>query len=133
MILHINDDRLLREIQMDFSKYYPYLRMEFFNKPHLVMLSSEESNKVSPYIKAGSLRKKHHEGAMNLLPDTTVKDLEEMMQKEFNLAVQIYHYTKFGWIQTDVADIITLDDLNDLGRREFHELHNVSAQSRNLF
>lgn len=97
------------------------------------MSSSPESSKISPYIKAGSIRLRHHEGAMYLLPNTTVKETEEMMQKEFNLAVQIYHYTKSGWIQTDVADIATLDDLNDLGRREFHELHNVSAQAKNLF
>jgi hypothetical protein len=133
MILHINDDRLLREIQMDFSKFYPYLRLEFFDKPHLSMSPSSESSKISPYTKAGSVRLKHHEGAIYLLPNTTVKEVEEMMQKEFSLSVQISHYTKSGWIQTDVVDKATLDELNEMGRREFHELHNVSAQAKNLF
>ncbi len=133
MILHINDDRLLREIQMDFSKFYPYLRLDFFDKSHLSMSSSSESSKFSPYIKAGSVRLKHHEGAIYLLPNTTVKEVEEMMQKEFSLFVQISHYTKSGWIQTDVVDTATLDELNEIGRREFHQLHNVSAQAKNLF
>lgn len=133
MILHINDDRLLREIQMDFSKFYPYLRLEFFDKSHLSTPSFPESSKISPYIKAGSVRLKHHEGAIYLFPNTTVKEVEEMMQKEFSLSVQISHYTKSGWIQTDVADMAMLDELNDQGRREFHELHNVSAQGKNLF
>lgn len=132
MILHINDTRLLREIQMDFNLYYPYLRIEFFDKDHSG-LSSTESKKISPYIQAGSVRKKHHEGALNLLPDTRVKDLEEMMQKECSLSIQIYHFTKSGWIPADVVNIATLDELNEQGRREFHELHNVSGQTKNLF
>jgi hypothetical protein len=133
MILHINDRRLIREIQMDFNAYYPYLRMEFFNQPHAPLSSSAESDKVSPYIKAGSVRKKHHDGAIHILPNTTVKELEEMIRKECHLTIQIYHYTLSGWIPTDVADLATLEDLNEQGRYAFHALHNVSAQAKNLY
>jgi hypothetical protein len=133
MILHINDNRLLREIQMDFSKFYPYLKMEFFkSKSDPFLLSDVALIPVSSYSKVGSVRRNHHQGALHLFPNTSVKDLEYRMKYEFSIAIQIYHYTKAGWIPTDVAAIATLEELNEQGRREFHELHNVAAQSKNL-
>jgi len=133
MILHINDERLLREIQMDLNKFYPYLRIEFFKRSSATLSASAESTKISPYIKVGSVRKKHHSAALYLFPDTRVRDLEDMMQRECHLYAEIYHYTPSGWIPTDAADPATLDELNEQGRRAFHALHNVSAQAKNLY
>jgi hypothetical protein len=133
MILHINDNRLLREIQMDFSKFYPYLRMEFFHVSTAGSSSSSEPTAISPYVKVGSVRRNHHQGAIYLFPNTTVKDLEDRMNKEFNLGTEIYHYTKAGWLQTDAVDMATLNELNDQGRAAFNELHNTAAQAKNLF
>lgn len=132
IILHINDNRLLREIQMDFNNFYPYLRMEFYPLSTPDSFSAEPTT-ISPYVKVGSVRRNHHQGAINIFPNTTVKDLEEKMKTDFNLPMQVYHYTKSGWLQTDVADMTTLNELNEQGRSAFNELHNTSAQLKNLY
>jgi len=132
MILHITDQRMLREIQIDFSKQFPYLRIEFFMPSHHNNTPKTKSNKIDPYIRAEGIRKKHFAHAVNVFPDTTVKEFEHMMQEDFHADVQVYHYTKAGWLQTDVTDIATLDELNDQGRRDFNELHNTAAQTKNL-
>jgi hypothetical protein len=133
MILHITDQRMLREIQIDFSKQFPYLRIEFFTPSHHNNTPAKNVTKIDPYIRAGVIRKKHFVHAVNVFPDTSVKEFEQMMRDDFNADVQVYHYTKAGWLQTDVTDIATLDELNDQGRRDFNELHNTAAQSKNLY
>jgi len=133
MILHITDQRMLREIQLDFSKHFPYLRIEFFTTPNRNNAPAKNVTKIDPYIRAGVIRRKHFAHAVNLFPDTSVKEFEHIMQEDFNADIQVYHYTKAGWLQTDVTDIATLDELNDQGRRDFNELHNTEAQTKNLF
>lgn len=133
MILHITDQRMLREIQLDFSKQFPYLRIEFFMPPHSHHTSAIQPSKINPYIRAGGIRKKHIAHAVNIFPDTSAKEFEQMMRDDFHADVQVYHYTKAGWLQTDTTDLATLNELNDQGRRDFNELHNTAAQSKNLY
>ncbi|MFN9710892.1 MAG: hypothetical protein ACK55K_05740 [Bacteroidota bacterium] len=133
MILHINDSRMLREIQLDFSRFYPYLRIEFYKNEAPVKELLNDEMKIDPYVKAGSVRNKHHSGSINIFPNTTIINMKKWMLDEFNLYVQIFHYTFNGWeCVTDTEDC-TLDELNEKGRHTFHELHNVSAQVKNLF
>jgi len=133
MILHITDQRILREIQMEFSKHFPYLRVEFFTPSHHNNLPAEDSYKIDSYTRAGNIRKKHYSNTINLFPDTSVREFELMMQKDFQADVQVFHYTKAGWIQTDSTDTATLNELNEQGRRHFNEMFNTAAQTKNLF
>lgn len=129
MIISINDQRTLKEIQLEFSRYYPYLRLEFLQATE----RETPFGNIDLHVKAGTIRKKHHSGELYIFHNTKVGELEAMMIEQFGLSVEIYHYTKGGWIQTDVTNMATLNELNEQGRSAFHELHNVAAQSKNLY
>ena len=129
MIIHISDQRTLKEIQIEFSHYYPYLRLEFLQATE----RETPYGSVDLHVKAGTIRKQHHSGELYIFHNTKVGDLETIMQEQYGLSVEIYHYTKGGWIQTQVTDMATLNELNEQGRAAFHELHNVAAQSKNLY
>ena len=51
MKLHIEDKRTLAEIQEEFNKAFPFLKLEFFKKPH----AEGELSPMNEMIPAGSL------------------------------------------------------------------------------
>jgi hypothetical protein len=132
MYLHIHNNRTLKELQDDFSSAFPYLRLEFFSKPHKRNAASSEKNKLNPFLQVVTIRNHHRNGAIEIKETQTAGEVEQQLQKEYELPVQIYHFTKAGWLLTDIADIATLQELNEQGKTAAHELHNVSAQSKNL-
>jgi hypothetical protein len=133
MIIHINDKRMLREIQLDFSRFYPYLRMEFYENEKSANNPPFDRSHIDPYVRLGNIRNKHHAGALNLMPGTTINSLKTWMKNEFDLYIQVFHYTAWGWVSANNLDMAELEELNEQGRHCFHEIHNVSAQSKNLF
>jgi hypothetical protein len=134
MTLHINDNRMLREIQLDFSRFYPYLRLEFYTHDKAAGSNIFNHTKIDPYVKLASIRNKHHAGALHIFDTTTIKELKQILRNEFQLYVQVCHYTQSGWITADDAlEMSSLADINEHGRQKFHAVHNVSAQSKNLF
>lgn len=132
MILHINDNRMLRELQLDLSKYYPYLRMEFYQDEKSTHKLFPNGSKIDPYVKTGSVRKYHHAGAINILPGTTIKEFIAQMKNDYNLHVQLSHYTKEGWMPADDITLYSMEELNQQGREIFHEVNNVAGQLKNL-
>jgi hypothetical protein len=132
MILHINDSRMLRELQLDLSRYYPYLRMEFYPDEKSTHNLSPNGSKIDPYVKTGSVRKHHHAGAINILPGTTIKAFTTQMKNDYNLYVQLLHYTKEGWMPADDITLYSMEELNQQGREIFHEVNNVAGQLKNL-
>jgi uncharacterized protein YheU (UPF0270 family) len=132
MYLHIQDDRTLKELQDDFSQAFPYLKLEFFSRPHKKGEASLGKNKLNPFLQIVAIRSGHRNGAIEISEEQTIQEVEQSLQKEYELPVQIYHFTKAGWIVTDVADIATLKELNEQGKQAAHEIHNVAAQSKNL-
>jgi hypothetical protein len=123
---------MLRELQLDLSRYYPYLRMEFYPDEKSIHNLSPNGSNIDPYIKTGSVRKKHHAGAINILPGTSVKEFTTQMQNDYGLYVKLLHYTKEGWISADNIPLYSMEELNQQGREIFHEVNNVAGQLKNL-
>lgn len=132
MYLHIHDNRTLRELQEDFISVFPYLRLEFFSKPHKPGFASPEKNKLNSFLQIVAVRNHHRNGALEVNEHNTAEELEQLLQHEYHLAAQVYHFTKAGWIVTDVTDKVTLKELNEQGKTAAHEYYNVFAQSKNL-
>ena len=133
MIIHINDNRMLRELQLDLSRYYPYLRMEFYSSDKIAQNHSSSLIKLDPYLKTGSVRTQHHAGVIHILPGTTIKAFKEKMKNDFNLCIQLLQFTKEGWVSSDNLENFSLDELNEQGRNIFHDFNNVGGQLKNLF
>ena len=132
MYLHIHDNRTLRELQEDFNFRFPYLRIEFYSKPHHRNAASPDTHKLNPFLQIVAVRGHHRNGAAEIHEGETVAGFEQMMQRDYSLPVQVFHFTKTGWILTDVTDKATLRELNEQGKEEAHEFYNVYAQVKNL-
>lgn len=132
MYLHIHNNRTLRELQEDFTTAFPYLRIEFYSKPHRRGGVSSEKNKLNPFLQIVAVRSHQRNGAIEVNELNSVETFEQLLQKEYGLPVQVFHFTKAGWIITDVTDKATLKELNEQGKVAAHEHYNVYAQSKNL-
>ena len=121
MHIEINDKTSLREVQEIFSTFYPYLKLEFYDKPHKKYEASELKNHIDPDVHLGDLEKTPVSGVLEILPLTRVAHLENEFQRRFGLSVQVLRKEKTGWEQTTGADDFSLKDLNELGRSSSDE------------
>ncbi len=115
MKIEINDHRKVFAIQEEFSKHYPFLKLEFFAKPHKP--GGESSKKIlKPGSKTiGECRTLHNSGTMTISPTMTVVDLEQRFADVYGLGVLIFRKSGNVWLETSVTDGWTLEDQNKQG------------------
>lgn len=116
MHIDINDNTSLREIQLVFSNFYPYLYIEFYRKPHREHEASDEKDEIESDHTIGSIKKTHVTGVLEIQPLYKVSDVENEFRKRFGISVQILRKERDGWVQTTGADDFTLKELNEIGR-----------------
>lgn len=132
MLLYIHDNRTLKELQDEFSLAFPYLRLEFFSKSHAAGVSSAEKNKLNVFMKLIAVRVSHRNGAVEIEDWHSVKSVEQMLQDDYMLPVQIFHFTSAGWIETTVTDEVTLKELNEQGQNAADQDHQILLNTRSL-
>lgn len=128
MILHIHGNRNLKELQDDFNNYFPYLRLEFFAKPHRKLMRSSMRRKLHSYLQVDTVRSRQRNGALTVDGNMPVHELEQLLQQQYDLSAQVFHFAKGEWLMTDATDVATLTELNEQGRREAQLLHQVYVQ-----
>ena len=121
MHIEINDKTSLREIQLVFSDFYPYLKIEFYRTHHKKYEGSEETYLIDPDILIGDIKHSHVSGLLEIRPLYRVADVEKEFQQRFGLSVQIFRKEKNDWEQTAGTDDFTLKELNEMGRNSSDE------------
>jgi len=115
MYLTIDDSQKISDIQQEFTKKFPYLRIEFFYTPHLSGKGSRKEDMINSAHIIGKLRNQHLNGSITVNPAMTVTDLEEAFSKKFGLSVQVFRKSGSVWLETIVTDGWTLDEQNKEG------------------
>ncbi|MFY9308222.1 MAG: hypothetical protein WAQ28_04145 [Bacteroidia bacterium] len=112
MKITINDNRKISVLQEEFNTVFPYLKIEFFSKPHLAGRGSAKQY-MNPNSKTlGECRTIHNKGELIINPQTTVADLEESFRKLYGLSVQVFRKSGKVWLETTVTDNWTLEEQN---------------------
>jgi hypothetical protein len=115
MKIIINDQRKIHAIQEEFNKEFPYLKIEFFSKPH------KPGGAGSPkLVKNGSktiedCRTIHNNGAVTITPHMTVNDLEQRFSDVYGLGIQVFRKSGKLWLETTVTDGWSLLEQNSQG------------------
>ena len=108
MVLQIHDNLLVSDLQQRFSKYFQYLKIEFYSNPHRSYEGSEEKYIISPGKRIGEIREIHLEGGLEIKSFYTVDRVERDFKEKFDLNVQVFRNENGGWIQTSKTDKYTL-------------------------
>ena len=112
MELNIQNDTSVKDVQKQFSNYFPFLQIEFYRTPQKELQPALKAGKVHADEPVKQLMKPYRPLQLKINQDTTVSEL----QKQFSdIGLNIQVYRKFGtfWIQTSLTDDWTLDRQNN--------------------
>ncbi len=115
MQITINDSRKIFAIQEEFNTMFPYLKLEFFSKPHKPGGASPKKQILSNSRTLGECRTIHNDGQMTIIPKMTVASLEQNFADVYGLGVQIFRKSGKAWLETTVTDGWSLDEQNRQG------------------
>jgi hypothetical protein len=115
MKILINDRRKIYAIQETFNQQFPYLKLEFFSKPHKVGGGSSKKLITVPSKTLGECRTIHDTGTLTITPQMTVADLEQGFSNVYGLSVQVFRKSGKVWLETTVTDKWTLEEQNRQG------------------
>lgn len=102
MVLHENDT--VRDIRNRFREKYSHLDIKFYTKSHESFQGSSVADEVPETLQLSKIGSSVHEGDIDVSPDITVSELEEVFEKEYGLHVQIFRKSGDTWLQTSVTD-----------------------------
>jgi hypothetical protein len=116
MNIIINDHRKIFAIQKEFNEAYPFLKIEFFSKPHRSGGASSKKIMKQPGKTIGECRILHNKGALTIMPEMTVAELEQNINDVYGLSVQIFRKSGNAWLETTRTDNWTLQEQNNQGK-----------------
>jgi len=115
MKIAINDRRKIQAIQESFSEMFPYLKIEFFVKPHKAGVPSSKKIMKNSSKTIGECRTVHSNGTMTILPNMTVADLVDGFNETFGLFVRVFRKSGKVWLETSTTVNWTLEAENKAG------------------
>lgn len=116
MHLHITPDKLISDIQKEFSNRFPFLKLEFFQSrkhkqpgiyPIKVLPNTQKIGEIQTGIKVSDIPV---ENTMK------VKELENNFRDMFSLTVQVFRKSGNLWLETTMTDDWTLQQQNNHGK-----------------
>jgi hypothetical protein len=116
MKIILQSERTIGEVKEEFNRVYPFLKIEFFTKssdPGRDSPGSEEIDSSTELIDVTGVLK---EGAIDINPTDTVKEVEKKFEHQYGLPVHIFRKQKGVWLGTTITDDLTLQEQNTWGR-----------------
>lgn len=112
--LRVKKDRLIADVQGDFNKAYPFLKIEFFRKAaaRSGYNIKEHLPKSTQLAKVGLT----HEGSIKIDDSMTVGELEKLFRERFGANIQVSRKSGTLWLETTMTDNWTLQRQNEHGR-----------------
>lgn len=115
MKITINDHRKIFAIQEEFNTVFPYLKLEFFSKPHKPGGESPKKLVKHNSKTLSECRTIHNAGEITITSKMTVMDLEQRFSDVYGLSVQVFRKSGKVWLETTVTDGWTLEEQNSQG------------------
>jgi hypothetical protein len=114
--LHISPSKHVYELQQEFSKTYPFLRLDFYlsrlTEPGRPVLTKKLIT-TSTLLKDAGLKK---DGDLDISGTMTVAELEKLITERYGMNVQVVRRSGNIWLETTMTDDWTLQQQNDHGR-----------------
>lgn len=116
MKIILRSERTIKDVKEEFNRVYPFLKIEFFSSKHAPGEGSPPSEEIDPSMELIDISGVLREGAIDINPSDTVKEVEQKFQHQYGLPVQIFRKQKGVWLETTITDDLTLQEQNTWGR-----------------
>lgn len=116
MILKITENTTAKELQEEFEKRFPYLKIELYSVAHKAGEGSSIKNQLPNNITLGEATGSSLKGIIEVNSLTKVSELEQQFQNIFGISAQVFRNNNSTWIQTTATDSWTLGEQNNHAR-----------------
>lgn len=127
MELCVHKNTTIREIREQFSRYFPFLKLEFYIYHHHYE-DSHFNKEVYKGLYVEETSDFFKEGTLYFSPSTLVAELEQEFQIELGLAAKVFRRSVDSWVDTTQTSHLSLGKQNNMGtvaaRPHFH-LHTL--------
>lgn len=116
MEIIIEDNSTLAEIQKEFSKHFPYLKLEFFGFEPIEEKIFTKANQITDTNKIlTDVRHVHRSGHISINGHQKVSTLEKHFRENFGINIQVFRKSANTWLITTSTDNWTLAEQNKKG------------------
>ncbi len=115
MELPVSKNTTIREVKEQFSRYFPYLKLEFFAYRHHTNDDSHLNKEVYKGRYAEETSEFFKEGVICFSASTTVAELELEFQIEMGLFARVFRKSGEMWMDTTQTNHLTLGKQNSMG------------------
>jgi hypothetical protein len=122
MKMHIHHDDTLELVQRSFSAEFPYLKLEFFTRPHDKGRPTEKQFMLNTKRTIDSCNPKLADAIVMIPTAMTVQELEGVFQQRLGLYIQVFRKSGRVWLETTATDDWSLFKQNEQGQElSFHD------------
>jgi hypothetical protein len=115
MRLRIDPSKRISSIKEEFNAAFPFLRLEFFNQKHKANALSSKKDMITTDARLNEIKHIKHNHCLEVTEDMPVQVFEQLFQKEFGIATQVFRKSGKTWLETSVTDDWTLKRQNEEG------------------
>lgn len=112
MQIEITNEYSISDLKDEFSRVFPFLKLEFVLKPRCPGQVSLLKFKVSAQKKLSEFRLRKNDKAFIISPRMTLADLARQFNSEFRIAIQLFQQHEGEWQETFLTDQRTLCEHN---------------------
>jgi hypothetical protein len=116
MKLHIHYNDTLENLQRAFNTEFPFLKLEFFTRPHDKGKPTEKQFLVNSKRTVDSCNSELKETTVTIPTAMTVQELEKLFRDDLGLYVQVFRKSGKVWLETTATDNWSLFKQNEEGQ-----------------
>ncbi len=121
--LIIRKEDKISNIQSQFNKYFPFLKIEFFRQAPVSGLGNSKNKMIIDDLKMEQINGFNNEAKIKLNDSTVVSSLENNFETECGLFIQIFRKSGKVWLETTATDNWTLQQQNEEGKNLAKQLN----------
>jgi hypothetical protein len=111
----IDNSKKIKDLQTEFHKDFPYLKLEFYKGAHQKGEASPARQQLDSEQLVGKVRSVQRAGHLLIREEMTVAELERLFVENFGLNAQVFRRSGTLWLQTSATDNWTLAEQNRKG------------------
>lgn len=124
MILSINDNKFIIDLQEKFNECFPFLKIEFYDKPCTSARMPAVQHLLPANLRLGDIRKTHDPGLLDIKSYYKTERLELDFKELFGLNVQVFRRENNRWIRTHNTKSLTLQQQSQIAELVTHTVRN---------
>ena len=117
MLLNINDNKFIIDLQEKFSECFPYLKIEFYDKPCACGKTLGEHHLLPCHLRLSDCRRMHDPGLFDIKSWYKTGRVEEDFERLYGLNVQIFRRDNHRWAPTCKTKALTLQQQSEIAQQ----------------